>query len=424
MSVRAVGYNRKQVIALTDRTQAVAGSVFGYLATKPRADLRITRYWCHIWGMGQGVGVVFEAPAALGGMKIMLTDPRVLAHYYARETRTYVQTEPTKIFLQRNSTVQFGRGIPRSQGEHKRQPKSLTLAFGQGATTHLTPIFYNFALKSPNPIQPTTLDLIPSDFRCTRIVPKRSVVNVGFVLLSQVIPLLAFIPTSRTKLLLEMQRTMKDISKELLARTRKEKEEGALNGGEDESTIDVGIKANESDSSIRLTLEEVLAQIKVLLVAGYETTSISVTNSWHLVRSRHMTSNKMGHPTFDAVAYETLRAHPPVIDFVRVIYQNMGGADAKVLRPDHWAEEDGIPRKAQDGQAYRHLLTARGLTLAEFKGVMSVLVKNFVFEMRDGPDTQVELGRELLPMPRIVAIRFLSEICQPYTRFCLARPHR
>lgn len=29
-----------------------------------------------------------------------------------------------------------------------RQPKSLTLAFGQGAITHLTPIFYNFALKA------------------------------------------------------------------------------------------------------------------------------------------------------------------------------------------------------------------------------------------------------------------------------------
>lgn len=53
-------------------------------------------------------GVVFEAPASLGGMKIMLTDPRVLAHYYARETRTYVQTELTRIFLQRDVCTKFG----------------------------------------------------------------------------------------------------------------------------------------------------------------------------------------------------------------------------------------------------------------------------------------------------------------------------
>lgn len=33
---------------------------------------------------------------------------------------------------------------------------------------------------------------------------------------------------------------------------------------------------------------------------------------------------------------------------------------------------------------------------------MVVLVKDFVFEMRDRPDTQIEMGMGLLPRPRVV----------------------
>jgi hypothetical protein len=33
--------------------------------------------------------------------------------------------------------------------------------------------------------------------------------------------------------------------------------------------------------------------------------------------------------------------------------------------------------------------------------VLSVIVKNFVFELRDGPDTKVEMGRGLLARPKV-----------------------
>ncbi|KAI6111686.1 hypothetical protein EV401DRAFT_1989108, partial [Pisolithus croceorrhizus] len=36
------------------------------------------------------------------------------------------------------------------------------------------------------------------------------------------------------------------------------------------------------------------------------------------------------------------------------------------------------------------------------KAVLSVLVKSFVFEMRDGPNTQIELAQGTLPRPPIV----------------------
>ncbi|KAI6021735.1 hypothetical protein PISMIDRAFT_674045 [Pisolithus microcarpus 441] len=449
-------------------------------------------------------GVAYEVPTTLGGKKIMLADPRALAHYYARESWTYVQTESARFFLQRN----FGRGILWSHGEdHKRQRKSLMPAFTQAAIRNLTPIFYNSAHKAKlaweavidasggdstvievqNWMNHISLDTIglagfSHDFGALDGKPasiteifdtfgssNRSAVNVGLLLLSQVFPLFAYVPTSRSKLFRDMQRTMQNISTELLARTRKEKEEGVLDGKEDKSIIGVLVKANDSDSSIHLTHEEVLAQMKVLLVAGYETTSITMTWALLELAGNPDIQNKLRQellafgeeptydqqqnslPYLDAVVHETLRVHPPVTDFVRVATEDdviplsepvvtqsgevvnsisvargtrlgisipsvnrsteIWGEDAKVFRPERWLEEDGIPRKAQDIQAYRHLLTfvdgprtclGKGFAVAEFKAVMSVLVKSFVFEMRDGPDTQVEIGRGLLPRPKIV----------------------
>ncbi|KAI6099010.1 cytochrome P450 [Pisolithus sp. B1] len=448
-------------------------------------------------------GVAYEVPTTLGGKKIMLTDPRALAHYYARESWTYVQTEWTRFFLQRS----FGRGILWSHGEdHKRQRKSLTPAFTQAAIRNLTPIFYNSAhkvkfaweamiyagggdstvIEVQNWMNRISLDTIglagfSHDFGALDGKPasvaevfdafgssNESAANVGFLLLTQVFPLFSYVPTSTSKLFCEMQRTMEDISTELLARTKKEKDEGVLDGKEDKSIIGVLVKANDSDSSIHLTHEEVLAQMKALLVAGYETTSISMT--WALLELARNSDiqNKLRQellafgeepmydqqqnslPYLDAVVHETLRVHPPVTNVVRVATEDdviplsepivtqsgevvnsisvahgtrigisiicinrstkIWGEDAKVFRPERWLGEGGIPKKAQDIQAYRHLLTfvdgprtclGKGFAVTEFKAVMSVLVKNFVFEMRDGPSTQVGRGRGLLPRPKI-----------------------
>jgi len=115
----------------------------------------------------------------------------------------------------------------------------------------------------------------------------------------------------------EMQEIMKDISNTLLARTKSEKEKGVLDGKEEKSIIGVLsksfgadklgphtlylVKANDTDSAeLHLTREEVLGQVskscynnisihffreqmKLLLFAGYETTS-----SKYCQRSRHV----------------------------------------------------------------------------------------------------------------------------------------
>lgn len=103
------------------------------------------------------------------------------------------------------------------------------------------------------------------------------------------------------------------------------------------------------------------------------------------------------------------------------------GPDATEFKPDRWLAEDGISGKAKEFQGHRHLMTfvdgprmclGKDFAIAELKvigtdqpvstlltviqAVVSVLVKNFVFELRDGPDTQIEIVRGILPRPRVV----------------------
>ncbi|KAI6147911.1 cytochrome P450 [Pisolithus tinctorius] len=452
-------------------------------------------------------GVAYEVPTSFGGTKIMLCDPRALAHYYARETLTYVLTDSARVFLERG----FGRGILWSHGDdHKRQRKSLSPAFSHAALRKLAHVFYNCAHKTKagwdalidmsggesafieiqdwmNHIsldtigmagfshefdslsgKPATIQQVFSAFDASA---KQSFVDVAVVLFADVFPVFSYVPVSCVKSLTDMQNTLSGIAKKLLDRVEKEKKEGVIDGKEDKSIIGVLIKATEAEGGRHVTSEEVLSSMKELLLAGYITTSNSMT--WALVElarnpdiqgklrdellafgsepTYDQLQSSLTLPYLDAVVHESLRIHPPLTDFVRVATEDdviplsepvitksgqainsisvargtkiglpmacinrstaIWGPDAKVFRPERWLEKDGIPKKAQDVQGYRHLLTfadgprnclGKGFAVSEMKAVLSVLVKSFVFEMRDGPNTQIELCRGILPRPRVV----------------------
>ncbi|KAI6100332.1 cytochrome P450 [Pisolithus sp. B1] len=91
--------------------------------------------------------------------------------------------------------------------------------------------------------------------------------------------------------------------------------------------------------------------------------------------------------------------------------QAIWGPDAKVFRPERWLEPDGITKKAQEVKGHRHLLSfgdgprtciGKTFALAVIKTVLSMAIRNFVLEMKDGPDTKVELSRGLTLRPKIV----------------------
>ncbi|KAF8838205.1 cytochrome P450 [Paxillus ammoniavirescens] len=448
-------------------------------------------------------GVVYQVPSTLGQTKIVLTDPRAIAHFYARETWTYVLTPLSKALFERG----FGRGLLWSQGEsHRRQRKSLTPAFSNAAIRKLAPIFYDSVYKAKGAwdalieaegndsavievqswMNHISLDSIgiagfshdfgSLDGKKTSVTEvfdafghSSSAINVVLLLLSQVFPFITRIPTSRSKLISRLNKTIGEISMVLLDRTRQEKELGIADEKGDHSIIGLLIKGESKDAELHLSHEEIMAQMKVLLLAGYETTSVSLT--WALIQlaQNPAVQTKLreellligGDPTYeqltsslpylDAVVHETLRVHPPLQEFTRVAAEDdviplsqpvrtksgkvvdhisvakdtlisinvacinrsaaIWGPDAKVWKPERWLEEDGIPKKAQEVQGHRHLLTfvdgprtclGKNFSVTEFKTVLSVLVKNFVFELRDGPETKLEIGRGILPRPKLV----------------------
>jgi cytochrome P450 len=296
-----------------------------------------------------------------------------------------------------------------------------------------------------------------------------SAVNQIVLLLASAFPIIIKMPTKHSYLVKKLGDTMGEISNNLLTRSRQEKDANMSERDEEKSIIGLLIKSESQDAELRMSKEEVVAQMKVVLLAGYETTSISLT--WALIElSRHpcvQTSLreelltfgadptydqlKANLPYLDAVVHEILRLHPPVGEFTRLAAADdviplsepvctesgemtdsisiakgtlitipggainrslaIWGPDAKEFKPDRWLTEDGISGKAKEVQGHRHLLTfvdgprtclGKDFAVAEFKTVLSVLVKNFVFEMRDGLDTPVEVVRGILPRPRVV----------------------
>ncbi|OSX60761.1 hypothetical protein POSPLADRAFT_1075248 [Postia placenta MAD-698-R-SB12] len=448
-------------------------------------------------------GSVFRIPATLGYSRVVLCDPKAIQHFYSHETFLYQQTTLTKQSIE--SLV--GRGVLWAEGEsHKRQRKALTPAFSNAAIRRLTYIFFDSAYKIKtawdsiiaaegddsaiievqawmNHVSLDSIGIAGFSHDFGTLHGKHSTVAETFDSFSSLKPTLigvavfivglAFprvmmrIPTAFRMLVKQLNASMSEVADDLLANTRKESE--GEDKAEDKSIIGLLVKAESNQSDLHMSQDEVMAQMKVLILAGYETTSISLT--WCLVElckkpeiqaklRSELSQISSGDPTWDqltngfpyldAVVHETLRLHPPLGETTRIATEDaiiplstplktptgtvvdnvsiakgdivtvpihlmnswpeIWGPDAREFNPERWLAEDGVPKKAQELQGHRHLLTfvdgpriclGRGFALAEFKAVLSVLIRNYTFEFRDGPDTQIERVRGILPRPGV-----------------------
>ncbi|KAJ7607794.1 cytochrome P450 [Mycena polygramma] len=438
-------------------------------------------------------GPVFAVPHLAGSRKLILADPKAIANFFSKETYTYIQNSQSKRFLERV----IGRGLFWAEGDsHKRQRRALNPAFSNSSIKNLTPIFFDSAYKAKaawdtmleagpregtmievqqwmNHISLDTIGLAGFSHDFGTLSGQTSVVGTAFdsvgskpslfdtavFMLTLIWPIFENIPTGRRAMLDQLSKTMHGLADKFVAT-------GTPGGLAADKSV-IGLLVN-SASTEKISQEEVIAQINVLLLAGYETTSISLT--WALIelsrtpaiqtRLRDELMKSGGDPTWDelnshssyldAFVCEILRVYPPLQEIARVaaeddilplsapietasgelvdtIFVRKGtavgipiqcmnrsvtfwGPDAKVFDPSRWLNESGDPRRAQEIQGYRHMLTfsdgprmclGRVFALIEFKAVLSVLVRNFTFELPKGPETAIGRQRNILPRPKV-----------------------
>jgi len=112
--------------------------------------------------------------------------------------------------------------------------------------------------------------------------------------------------------------------------------------------------------------------------------------------------------------------------------EELWGSDAKQFVPDRWLQELNYPAKEVRG--HRHLFTfsdgpkaclGKDFAVAEFKvpsthvmltvtnlswqtrarqAALSVLIRNFSFDLRDGPDTKIESHLGILTRPKVAGV--------------------
>ncbi|KAF7291767.1 hypothetical protein HMN09_01236300 [Mycena chlorophos] len=456
-------------------------------------------------------GGAFEIPAPFGQKCLILTDPRAVNHFYASERAVYVK--PT--MMRRLIGNIFGRGLLWAEGnDHKRQRKTLTPAFTNAAIRQLTQVFYNSAHKlegywdaslekSPEGIvldveawmNRIALDSMGiaafgHDFRALDGEPsavtdafESMVMNGGrtsidtlnlivFVLGTQ-IPLLADAPTPRNLLFKKLRKILGGIADSLMEDSKKARDaEGSGVRAADRSTIGLLLKAERNETEFRMNKDEITAQMNGLLLAGYETTSISLT--WALIelcRNPELQDQLRAElrafgpedptwdqltgtalPFLDGVVLETLRLHPalpettrqaqvddivplsePVVTAtgesvdritvpkdtvvtVSIRYMNrataLWGEDAAEFKPERWSNLESSSHRAKEIQGHQHLLTfldgprtclGQSFALAEFKAVLSVLVRNYSFEFpgEEGKDTRIKMVLGLIMRPAV-----------------------
>lgn len=128
----------------------------------------------------------------------------------------------------------------------------------------------------------------------------------------------------------------------------------------------------------------------------------------------------------------TIGADAPLMIPIRAINRSeaIWGSDAKEFKPERWLnKESGLTSKAKEIQGFHHLLSfidgpriclGRLFAVAEFKAsrsyvstgtlsaaelvlkaVLSVLIRNYLFEMRDGPLTKVKDVTTILQRPKV-----------------------
>ncbi|KAF8890478.1 cytochrome P450 [Infundibulicybe gibba] len=396
----------------------------------------------------QEYGPVYQVPTFLGVNEVVICDPKAIAHFYSKDTYAYQQLSSIRFYIGQF----FGPGIMWAEADnHKRQRKALAPAFSNNSIRGLTGTFYEagYLLKStwdsllvedggPIDVQhwmnAFTLDTIgmagfSHDFgalkgRTSAVSEalgsfgdaKPDPLTILMFIIGPVFPWMAKLPVKRNILFENLRKHTQAIADTLLEENRAERKADATGATKTSSVIQTLLRAETTDGKLRLSPDEVVAQVNILLMAGYETTAVSLT--WALIElSRHQDiQDKLrqelseftqtdptwdqltsGLPFLDAIVCEVLRLHPALAEtlrevredvvvplgeptrgpdgsmidriflakgaFVRIPIEAMQrsqafwGEDGAEFKPSRWLDDSTSSVKASDIQGHRHLLT-------------------------------------------------------------------
>ncbi|KAH8834583.1 cytochrome P450 [Flagelloscypha sp. PMI_526] len=357
-------------------------------------------------GWVEEFGSIVGVPTLLWNQKIILTDPKAVNHFYANDPNIYGQLE---LFAAISAGFVGSDSIMTASGDqHKRLRKALVPAFSSAAIRRLTDVFFECAHKTKTlwevmldanggqailNIQDwndrISLDIMglagfgnefnSIDGHSSTVADLlRATATVDLKILDALdlfpgIPIPAWldnIPTQLNKLIKSFRKTMSEGADELLSRTKQETKALGEHSAADMSLIGLLIKAESTKGSLSMTKEEVMSQMMVLLIAGYETTAISLT--WALielakhpkiqVQLREELQGFESEPTYeqlistftlpilDGVVHEVLRFYPPFSQTNRVAKQD----DVLPL---------SRPYTSANGTVVNHITIAKGSTV-------------------------------------------------------------
>ncbi|KAI6026797.1 cytochrome P450, partial [Pisolithus microcarpus] len=454
-------------------------------------------------------GVAYEIPMICGERRTQICDPRAAAHFFSKNTWSYKASRTEGMAL----SVLMLRHVPSPNNcVFSRQRRTMGPSFNSTAIRKLAPTVHKAIDKVKAAwkasIEASGNDSIVLDVQEWYVIYRKSILencfsldafgiagfsydfnslngkpnamisvfdsfaagmpqsafSVAVSVLTLVFPIASNIPTQRNQMLDQLHKRMTELCDALIDNANANRDTG-----ENASTINLLLRAEEEDSGQHISREEdTLQQLRTLLVASYETTAMTMTwglleLAWHPNIQNKLREELLsfGEPSYDeltndfpyldAVVQEVLRLHPsvpeltreaaeddviPLLDPVRTksgevvnsIVVERGtilsvpiscinrsdviwGPDAKAFKPERRPEPNGITKKAREVKGHRHLLTfgdgprsctGKTFALAEIKTVLSMAIRNFVLEMKDGPDTKVELSRGITLRPKVV----------------------
>lgn len=413
---------------------------------KAKSSAHVQESWAQMYGP------VFSLPSSFGRSKVILLDPRAVAHVFAQDTYEYQKLPVSHAFIERA----LGRNVlSMERDEHRRQRRALAPAFNNAAIRRASQTFFDAAhkvkdmwlaklaqagdgsitLNVPDMLDHISLDCIglaafghdfgaitngaaapvAAAFEAFRTVPNSWFLHALRAVATE-FPVVLRVPNKRTTTFDRLRAVTTEVASTLLDRARQDLTEDLGDEGLEKSLLGLLVKSSEPDAAVKLTKDEMIGHMNILLLAGYETTTTSM--AWALIRLCQQPEKQRrlrdelrsecdgADPTWDQLAtglpylsacvHETLRLHASIPQTERVamkddvlpltapmtdaygrivnevviakgtkiiipnaamnLTKTYWGADARQFVPERWLDEERMSC-VKDLPGYQHLLT-------------------------------------------------------------------